>query len=155
MMIELSATSERGRGARRREYMPLHISYRKQGERETSVTVSAQASSVIIAMNSFSSISPSWSRSNSSIIAWLFQGSDSECEKRTRRAYSSSSSSRSPISLATRRRLRMEILPVLSSSKSWNARRISSIGSRARIRSLTAISQLLHLQAARTRQSTY
>lgn len=39
--------------------------------------------------------------------------------------------------MATRRRFRRLILPVLSSSNSWNARRISSIGSRARILSLT------------------
>jgi hypothetical protein len=51
--------------------------------------------------------------------------------------HSSSSSNRSPISFATRRKFRKLIFPVLSSSKSWNARRISSMGSRARIFSLT------------------
>ena len=56
---------------------------------------------------------------------------------RNRITYNSSSSSRSPISLATRRRFRMDIFPVLSSSNSWNARRISSIGSRANIFSVT------------------
>lgn len=45
--------------------------------------------------------------------------------------HSSSSSSLSPNCFATRRRLRSVIFPVLSSSKSWNARLISSIGSRA------------------------
>ena len=54
--------------------------------------------------------------------------------------HNSSSSSLSPISFATRRRFRKLIFPVLSSSKSWNALRISSIGSRARIRSLTSVS---------------
>jgi hypothetical protein len=52
-------------------------------------------------------------------------------------AHSSSSSNRSPISFATLRKFRKLIFPVLSSSKSWNARRISSIGSRASMRSLT------------------
>lgn len=107
------------------------------------------ASSVIIAKNSCSLISPSWSRSNSSIIACL-RSRMRDCQMTIRvewlrsyeaitkgKTYSSSSSSLSPISFATRRRFRRVILPVLSSSKSWNARRISSIGSRANIRSLT------------------
>lgn len=51
--------------------------------------------------------------------------------------YNSSSSNRSPISFATRRRFRSVIFPVLSSSKSWKARLISSIGSRAKMRSFT------------------
>jgi hypothetical protein len=51
--------------------------------------------------------------------------------------HSSSSSNRSPISFATLRKFRKLIFPVLSSSKRWNARRISSIGSRASMRSLT------------------
>lgn len=53
--------------------------------------------------------------------------------------HSSSSSSFSPISFATRRRFRSEILPVLSSSNNWKALLISSKGSRARIFSLTAL----------------
>lgn len=52
--------------------------------------------------------------------------------------HSSSSSNLSPISFATLRKFRRLILPVLSSSNSWKARRISSIGSRASISSLTA-----------------
>ena len=67
--------------------------------------------------------------------------SQSTRAKINRITYSSSSSSRSPISLATRRRLRMDIFPVLSSSNSWNARRISSIGSRANILSVTVNNQ--------------
>jgi len=52
--------------------------------------------------------------------------------------YSSSSSRFSPSSLATRFRFRRLILPVLSSSNRANARRISSLGSRAEMRSVTA-----------------
>ena len=44
---------------------------------------------------------------------------------------------KSAYNLATRLRLRMDLLPVLSSSKSWNAPRISPIGSRAKILSVT------------------
>ena len=159
------------------------------------------ASSVIIAKNSCSLISPSWSRSNSSIIACLEEGEPrisitvlDKCSRTSsaqgdsrqnggargrtsctrmgktkmddkggvefgmrslgsgmeRRAsdvgwalstHSSSSSRRSPISFATRRRFLRLILPVLSSSNSWNARRISSIGSRARMRSVTGCAE--------------
>lgn len=66
-------------------------------------------------------LSPSSSRSNSSIIA-----------------RNSSSLKFSPKSRATRFKLRKLILPVLSSSNNLNARRISSIGSRLRMRSPTA-----------------
>lgn len=52
-------------------------------------------------------------------------------------AHSSSSPICSPSSFATRRRLRSEMRPDLSSSKSANARRSSSSGSRARIFSVT------------------
>lgn len=91
----------------------------------------------MMAKNSCSLISPSWSRSNSSIMACLFHLMSDRHEKLRVNTHSSSSSSRSPISFATRRRFRNEILPVLSSSNSWNARRISSIGSLANMRSLT------------------
>jgi hypothetical protein len=147
------------------------------------------ASSVMIAKNSCSLISPSWSRSNSSIIACLGNGRGPEVSKYGTRngetnqlfweiavskirhcngrvitppcaetgywaqvlrsyalswttdmiTYNSSSSRRSPISFATLLRFRRLILPVLSSSNNWKARRISSIGSRASIRSLTGI----------------
>ena len=122
------------------------------------------ASSVIMAKNSCSLISPSWSRSNSSIIAclkgdneyevydgrtgtnvrillhfrpvvWFHFGASRIFDEMT--THSSSSSNRSPISFATLRKFRKLIFPVLSSSKRWNARRISSIGSRASMRSLT------------------
>lgn len=55
------------------------------------------------------------------------------------KTYSSSSSRFSPSSLATRFKLRRLILPVLSSSKSAKALRISSRGSRAAMRSVTAL----------------
>ena len=67
------------------------------------------------------SLSPSWSVSNSSIIA-----------------LSSSSDMFSPSSLATRRKLRRLIFPVLSSSNSLKALMISSFGSLCSIQSVTA-----------------
>lgn len=88
--------------------------------------------SIMIAMNSSCEISPSPSMSNSSIIACLLLAKSA-----TFLAYSSSSPICSPSSFATRRRLRNEMRPVLSSSKSANARLSSSSGSRARIFSVT------------------
>lgn len=85
-------------------------------------------------MNSLSEISPSISRSNSSIIADLHNHRVSfapSLEGRGR-THSSSSVKFSPSSRATFFRFRKEILPEFSSSKSLNARRISSNGSRAR-----------------------
>ena len=70
------------------------------------------------------------------------------CEgSRARDTHNSSSSRRSPISFATRLRFRRLILPVLSSSNNWNVRRISSMGSRASMRSLTKITRSRQLKS--------
>jgi hypothetical protein len=75
----------------------------------------------IIYANSSSLMSPSPSRSNSSTMAVI-----------------SSSVRGSPNSLATRRKARTEIFPLPSSSNNRKAFRISSSGSRAKYRSVTA-----------------
>ena len=88
--------------------------------------------------NSASDISPSWSRSNSSIIACLSLGrSATVLSLHMMSTYSSSSSSGSCNSFATLRKLRIEILPVPSSSKSRNAFLTSSKGSLDNILSVT------------------
>ena len=99
------------------------------------------ASSVMIAKNSLSLISPSPSKSNSSIIACLEMRMNERPLRENCETYNSSSSSVSLSSRTTRLRFFLLILPVLSSSKSWKALRISSAGSLASIFSATVESE--------------
>lgn len=55
------------------------------GQRGKVVRALVHASSVMIAKNSCSLISPSWSRSNSSIMAWLEQEKSVSNNERTNR----------------------------------------------------------------------